>query len=151
MILSTLHTNTAAGAVTRLLDMEMEPFLLSSVLTAVLAQRLVRRLCMACRVPYAPDPALLAPFGNMPDAANFHRAVGCGACNGSGYRGRIALIELLTVDDQIAKLILRRADTREIAQAAEAAGMRSLLADGVGKAAAGLTTIEEVLRVASGG
>jgi len=151
MILSTLHTNTAAGAVTRLLDMEMEPFLLSSVLTAVLAQRLVRRLCMACRAPYAPDPALLAPFGNMPDAANFHRAVGCGACNGSGYRGRIALIELLTVDDQIAKLILRRADTREIAQAAEAAGMRSLLADGVGKAAAGLTTIEEVLRVASGG
>ena len=151
MILSTLHTNTAAGAVTRLLDMEMEPFLLSSVLTAVLAQRLVRRLCMACRVPYAPDPALLAPFGNMPDAANFHRPVGCGACNGSGYRGRIALIELLTVDDRIAKLILRRADTREIAQAAEAAGMRSLLADGVGKAAAGLTTIEEVLRVASGG
>jgi len=87
----------------------------------------------------------------MPDAANFHRPAGCGACNGSGYRGRIALIELLTVDDQIAKLILRRADTREIAQAAEAAGMRSLLADGVGKAAAGLTTIEEVLRVASGG
>ena len=151
MILSTLHTNTAAGAVTRLLDMEMEPFLLSSVLTAVLAQRLVRRLCMACRAPYAPDPALLAPFGNMPDVADFHRPVGCSACNGSGYRGRIALIELLAVDDQIAKLILRRADTREIAQAAEAAGMRSLLADGIGKAAAGMTTIEEVLRVASGG
>jgi len=151
MILSTLHTNTAAGAVTRLLDMEMEPFLLSSVLTAVLAQRLVRRLCMACRAPYRPDPALLAPFGNVPDATHFHRPVGCGACNGSGYRGRVALIELLAVDDQIAKLILRRADTREIAQAAEAGGMRSLLADGIGKAAAGLTTIEEVLRVASGG
>jgi len=151
MILSTLHTNTAAGAVTRLLYMEMEPFLLSSVLTAVLAQRLVRRLCTACRAPYAPDPALLAPFGGVPELAHFHRAVGCGACNGSGYRGRVALIELLAVDDQIAKLILRRADTREIAQAAEAGGMRSLLADGIGKAAAGLTTVEEVLRVASGG
>ncbi|OYW46151.1 MAG: type II secretion system protein GspE [Sphingomonadales bacterium 32-68-7] len=150
MILSTLHTNTAAGAVTRLLDMAVEPFLLSSVLTAVLAQRLVRRLCTACREPYEPDALALEPLGACAQPRAFHRPVGCPACGGSGYRGRIALTEVLVIDEAIGRLVLQRADTREIARAGEAAGMRTLLADGMAKAAGGLTSLEEVLRVSSG-
>jgi len=152
MILSTLHTNTAAGAVSRLLDMGVEPFLLGSVLTGILAQRLVRRLCMECRQPYAPGdgmPEGLAPLLRA-GAATFFHAAGCERCGGSGYAGRVAVLEFLRVDDQISRLILHRADTPDIQAAGEAGGMRSLLADGVAKAAAGLTTVEEVLRVASG-
>ncbi len=149
MILSTLHTNTAAGAVTRLLDMGVEPFLLSSVLSGVLAQRLVRRLCAACRVPFTPDAEILTTIGAPTDLdkLHFHRAVGCPKCRGTGYSGRVALLEFLPIDPRVAKLILHRADTREIAAAAEG-HMRTLRDDGVIKAAAGLTTIEEVLRVA---
>lgn len=151
MILSTLHTNTAAGAVTRLLDMDVEPFLLSSVLAAVLAQRLVRQLCPHCREPYQPDGELVEQLGaTLPAGVQFFRATGCHECGGAGYRGRIALLELLVVDEAVAKLILRRADAREVAQAAAAGGMRSMLDDGLLKAAAGLTTIEEVVRVATG-
>ncbi len=153
MILSTLHTNTAAGAITRLIDMEVEPFLLSSVLAGVLAQRLVRRLCLQCRVSFVPDEALLTSLGI--DAAagyesHFHRAAGCTACHGTGYSGRIALFDFLPVDEAIARLILKRADARQIEECANAAGHRSLLQEGFAKAAQGLTTIEEVLRVASG-
>ncbi len=149
MILSTLHTNTAAGAVTRLLDMGIEPFLLSSVLTAVAAQRLVRRLCAECSEPFTPDPAVIERLGIAVSDARFRRPVGCPKCGKSGFKGRVALAELLIVDDEIARLILKGADTREVAATAEAAGMRSLLADGLAKAAAGVTTIEEALRVAN--
>lgn len=152
MILSTLHTNTAAGAVSRLLDMGVEPFLLGSVLTGVLAQRLVRRLCPQCRAPYDPGeaPATLQPALAAQRVARLYRPVGCAACGDSGYAGRLALLEFLTVDPRVARLILHRADTPDIAAAAEAGGMRSLLFDGVAKAAQGWTSIEEVLRVASG-
>ena len=153
MILSTLHTNTAAGAITRLIDMEVEPFLLSSVLAGVLAQRLVRRLCLHCREPFVPDEALLASLGidaAALAASQFHRAAGCTGCHGTGYSGRIALFDFLPVDDAIARLILKRADARQIEECAAAAGQRSLLQEGYAKAAQGLTTIEEVLRVASG-
>jgi len=153
MILSTLHTNTAAGAITRLIDMDVEPFLLSSVLAGVLAQRLVRRLCLQCRVPFVPDEALLGTLSLDAAAAedgHFHRAAGCTACHGTGYSGRIALFDFLPVDDAIARLILKRADARQIEECANAAGHRSLLQEGFAKAAQGLTTIEEVLRVASG-
>jgi general secretion pathway protein E len=151
MILSTLHTNSAAGAVTRLIDMDVEPFLLSSVLNGVLAQRLVRRLCTECREPFAASPELMADVGLPADSDNrFWRAVGCPACNNSGYSGRIALLEFLPVDDTIARLILRRADTREIGEAATAGGMRSLRGDGIAKARRGLTTLEEALRVTAG-
>ncbi len=153
MILSTLHTNTAAGAVTRLLDMGVEPFLLSSVLTAVLSQRLVRRLCQECRDHMPVDPATLAAFGG--DHLRLHpqrlyRAVGCSACGQTGYVGRVAIVEYVEIDLAIARLILDRADTRAIADAAAAGGMRTLAEDGLLKAAAGLTTIEEVLRVSGG-
>jgi len=152
LILSTLHTNTAAGAVTRLLDMGLEPFLLSSVLTGALAQRLVRRLCASCREPFAPDESLAPVFAEQGVAmpTEIFRSRGCHHCNGSGYTGRIAIVELLTIDSTIAQLVLRRADTREIALAARAAGTPTLLADGLTKVAAGQTTIEEVLRVAAG-
>jgi general secretion pathway protein E len=153
MILSTLHTNTAAGAVTRLLDMAVEPFLLSSVLSGVLAQRLVRRLCPACREPYAPDERVLAVLGRQwldHAPSRLYRASGCAACGGSGYAGRLALLEFLGVDEAVADLILRRADARTIATAALDWRQDTMVADGVIKAAAGLTTLEEVLRVTSG-
>lgn len=150
MILSTLHTNTAAGAVTRLLDMAVEPFLLSSVLSGVLAQRLVRRLCPDCRQPFQPDAAALAALGTdrLPDGATFYRAVGCSRCRDSGYVGRMALLEFLPVDAAVARVILNRPDSRDIVEAAQGK-MRSLRADGLAKAASGLTTIEEVLRVST--
>jgi len=151
LILSTLHTNSAAGAVARLIDMEVEPFLLGSVLNAVLAQRLVRRLCTACREPYSASPELLADIGlKKKKPVTFYRAVGCQSCNDTGYAGRIALLEFLVVNDVIARLILRRADAAELAQAAADADMRTLLQDGLAKARDGLTTVEEVLRVAVG-
>jgi general secretion pathway protein E len=153
MILSTLHTNTAAGAISRLLDMGVEPFLLGSVLSGILAQRLVRRLCPDCRRPYVPDddiPEILVPMLHTVGPRLFYHAEGCERCGGSGYSGRVAVLEFLRVDDAVSKLILRSADTPEIQAAGEAGGMRSLFADGVAKAAIGLTTIEEVLRVSSG-
>jgi len=150
MILSTLHTNTAAGAVSRLIDMGVETFLLSSVLAGVLAQRLVRRLCAECRTPFAPDQALMTAIPalagkELPD--RLYRAVGCDRCRGSGYGGRIALFDFLAVDETVARLILAGADPRDIAAAGSEGGM---VADGLAKAAAGLTTLEEILRVATG-
>ena len=149
MILSTLHTNTAAGAVGRLIDMKVEPFLLASVLAGVLAQRLVRRLCDDCRTPYVPDKTTRHDL-ELPKKAEFFHPVGCASCNGTGYRGRLALFEFIPVDAVLARLILDRVDTRVIEDAAHAAGHRSLIQDGIAKAARGLTSIEEVLRVANG-
>ena len=151
-ILSTLHTNTAVGAIARLIDMQVEPFLLSSTLNAVLAQRLVRRLCPACREAYPPSAAQLAVLGIAEgDGRPFFRPIGCGSCGRSGYRKRIALIELLTVDEAVAGMILARVDARAIAAAAQASGaLAPMLADGIAKLHAGATSFEEVLRVVAG-
>ena len=154
VILSTLHTNTAVGAVGRLFDMGVEPFLLSSVLNGVLAQRLVRRLCGVCREPSAIDTEAaiaLAQEQDAPTPAQLYRGIGCDACGGSGYKGRVALHELLVVTDTIGRMILNRADGREIVAEAMKSGMRSLMADGLTKAAAGQTSLAEVLRVANEG
>jgi general secretion pathway protein E len=154
VILSTLHTNTAVGAVGRLLDMEVEPFLLSSVLNGVLAQRLVRRLCEACRAPSEVDREAaieLAEGQNAPPPPLLYRGAGCEKCGGSGYKGRVALHELLVVTDEIGRMILHRADGREIVAEAMRSDMRSLLADGLAKASAGQTSLAEVLRVANEG
>lgn len=150
VILATLHTNTAPGAITRLLDMGIEPFLLGSVVNAVMAQRLVRRLCAHCREEYLPGPEVhgLMPGLELGDRP-LYRPRGCAKCGGNGYQGRIALIELLVVDDRIAHLVLQGAGTRDIAAAAAEAKMRTLLGDGLAKAHAGLTTLAEVLRVAT--
>jgi general secretion pathway protein E len=150
MILSTLHTNTAASSVTRLLDMGVEPFLITSTLNAVLAQRLVRRLCPQCRTTTVLSREAIDSLGL--DAAamggmQFYKPHGCSACGNTGFRGRIALFELLEMDDEISRLILVRAEVREVQRAAVSAGMRTMLADGIAKAQAGLTTVEEILRV----
>ena len=152
MILSTLHTNSASAAVTRLLDMGVEPFLITSTLNAVLAQRLVRRLCATCRQPYTPPPGTAESFGLAPDALpRLYRPVGCPTCGGSGFRGRIAVLELLVMNDAIAKLVLDRAEAREVQAAAVAAGMRTMFDDGLSKVRVGETVIEEVLRVTRDG
>jgi general secretion pathway protein E len=149
-ILSTLHTNSAASAVTRLLDMGVEPFLITSTLNAVLAQRLVRRLCAECREPYAPTPEALDALGLQPfrkGVTRLYHPKGCERCGHSGFKGRLALLELLIVDEDVSRLVLARAEAREIERAAIAASMRTMLADGLAKAMSGQTTIEEVLRV----
>ncbi len=147
MILSTLHTNSAASALTRLLDIGVEPFLIASTLTAVLGQRLVRRLCPECRAPYSTAGLDLGSGVTMQGVRTLYRAQGCEACGGSGFRGRIAILELLVVDEVITRLVMARVGAAELEGAAIRDGMRSMLVDGVAKATAGLTTIEEVLRV----
>jgi general secretion pathway protein E len=151
-ILSTLHTNNASAAVTRLIDMGMEPFLISSTVNAVLAQRLVRRLCPVCRTPHEAHVKELSALGaaarDLGQAPiRLWSAPGCEACGHSGFKGRLAILELLPVDDEIARLVLARAEAREIERAAVAAGMRTMLQDGMAKALAGQTTIDEILRV----
>ena len=149
-ILSTLHTNSAAAAVTRLLDMGIEPFLLTSTLNGVLAQRLVRRLCPVCREPYpaAERERLAAGLSSAPGPrVQLWRAPGCAACSHSGFKGRVAILELLPLGDETARLVLARAEAREIEREAVSRGMRTMLQDGIAKACAGLTTLDEVLRV----
>jgi len=147
LVLSTLHTNTAVGAVTRLRDMGVEPFLLSSSLLAVLAQRLVRTLCPECRVPHQPDPRERAILGVEPQSpAGIFRAGGCEACNFSGYRGRTGIYELLAVDDQVRELIHSGAGEQHIERHLRRT-TPSIRDDGIAKVLAGITTLEEVLRV----
>jgi general secretion pathway protein E len=125
--------------------MGIEPFLIASTLNGVLAQRLVRRLCPYCREAYTPTPGDLAALGVSPACADrLWRASGCAECGGSGYRGRIALLELLEMDAQVERLVLEQASARDIQQAA---GLRTMLDDGLAKARDGLTTLEEILRV----
>jgi general secretion pathway protein E len=148
-ILSTLHTNDASSTVTRLLDMGVEPFLITSTLNAVLAQRLVRRLCQHCREEYTPSEAALRAWSADlagRSIAKLYHPKGCDACEGTGFRGRLAVTELLMMNDEIARLVLARAEAREIQRAAMGKSMRTMFADGLAKAQAGLTTIEEVLR-----
>ncbi|HAZ63641.1 MAG TPA: type II secretion system protein GspE [Armatimonadetes bacterium] len=150
LVFSTLHTNDSAGAVARLLDMGIEPFLVASSLEGVLAQRLVRRLCPACKAPHAPTSAELYDMGNLADESRQHtifRPVGCDECRGTGYRGRVGLIELLVVDDEIQELILRRASSAAIRESAQARGLVTLREEGWRHAFAGLTSIDEVTRV----
>jgi general secretion pathway protein E len=148
LVFSTLHTNDAPGAVTRLQDMGCEPYLVSSVLSGVLAQRLVRRVCPACRAPDHPDPATLLALG-VTDAAGvelFH-GKGCDDCRGTGYRGRTGIYELFRITEDARSLIVRKAPAGEIRRLATAQGMVTLREDAWAKACAGLSTVEEILRV----
>src|SRR5919108_2749900 len=148
LVFSTLHTNDAPGAITRLQDMGVEGYLVASVLEAVLAQRLVRRICPACRVPDAPSRADLDALGVVaPDHAQLFRGKGCDDCRGTGYRGRMGIYELFPITEDARSLMLRRATARDIRQHAIAAGMVTLRMDGWRRACEGLTTIEEILRV----
>jgi len=145
LVFSTLHTNDAAGAFARLIDMGAEPFLVASAVAAVMAQRLVRRLCPHCRKP---EPLDIALWNNpvTPPSNQVFAAVGCDRCTRTGYRGRRGIFELLAVNDAIESLIINRSSSNEIKAAAVAAGMRTLRDDGWEKAFAGVTTVEEVIR-----
>jgi general secretion pathway protein E len=150
LLLSTLHTNDAVGAIVRLLDMGLEDYLLASVLRGVLAQRLVRCLCRLCREPYRPAPALCERFGLVPRDGNelvLYRAKGCEACGETGYHGRTVVAELLVVDERFQPLILGHTDVGALQQAARGAGLIEMRRDGLAKACAGITSLEEVLRV----
>jgi len=145
LVLSTLHTNDAPSAIARLLDMGVEPFLVASSLTGVLAQRLVRVVCGNCRVEYEPDENELSYFDHEP--ARLYRGEGCPRCKHTGYYGRTAIFELLVIDDKIRTMISARKDAAAIRDAAVRGGMETLYGAGLRKVAAGTTTLSEVLRV----
>ncbi len=149
LVLSTLHTNDAAGAVTRLIEMGVEPFLLSSALIGIIAQRLVRKICPKCREAFSPSPLELKRIGLNAERKDFkfYRGKGCTFCKQSGYKGRIGIYEILKVDDKIRELILSGASSEEIRRTAIKRGMRTLKHDGLFKALKGVTTAEEVMRV----
>ena len=155
LVFSTLHTNDAASAVTRLLDLGIEPYLVSSSLVAVLAQRLVRRLCEECKQPDAASSRLPQPPAAMLEVAGMEpselggafRPIGCDVCRGTGFRGRIGLFELLVVDDECRELVQSRGNAAQLRQAALQAGMQLLATDGLLKVHGGMTTLDEVLRV----
>ncbi|MGZ6162699.1 MAG: type II secretion system ATPase GspE, partial [Myxococcaceae bacterium] len=153
LVFSTVHTNDAASAITRLVDMGVEPFLVASSLTAVMAQRLVRRVCRECREAYQPTAEELKEVGLTPEAVAragnppIYRAKGCEVCGRNGYRGRTGIYELLLVDDDIRQLALKNTDSSTIKRAGVKKGMRTLLDDGARKVLAGETTLAEVLSV----
>jgi general secretion pathway protein E len=150
LVFSTLHTNDSAGAITRLIDMGIEPFLASSSLIAIMAQRLVRIVCPDCRQKYSPSEEELREIGidtRGADIKPLYRAVGCENCLGTGYRGRTGIFELLVLDDDIRSLILKNYDTTTIKKTATKKGMLTLRQDGASKVLKGVSTIEEVVRV----
>jgi len=151
LVLSTLHTNDAPSAVTRLIEMDIEPFLVGSALDCVVAQRLARRLCDRCKQLQEYDAAYLdhLGFGRREDEASvrLYHAVGCSACSGTGYRGRMAIHEVMTVNEDIERLAVARASSAEIMRLAVSQGMLTLRQDGWAKVRSGLTSIEEILRV----
>jgi len=150
LVLSTLHTNDAPSAVTRLVDMGVEPFLIAASVIGVLAQRLGRRICPNCKEPYKPPADALHRVGfSVEDMESvvFYRGRGCDQCRHSGYRGRTGLFELMMLNEEIADLIVKRAPLSEVRAAALANGMKALKMDGFQKVIEGMTTVEEVMRV----
>jgi general secretion pathway protein E len=151
LVLSTLHTNNAASSISRLLDMGVQDFLLTSTLNGAVAQRLVRKLCLHCREPYIAMPELIMQLGlrrysNGADVTLF-RCKGCAECHGTGFFGRTSIFETLAVTDPIRRMILRHSESHELERLACQGGMRTMYDDGMSKALAGVTTIEEVLQV----
>ena len=148
LVLSTIHTNDAAGAPPRLIDMGVEPFLVASSMLGIVAQRLMRKVCSKCRAPHVPTPFEMEELGfqEVPKDAVFYKAVGCPSCSQSGYSGRTVIHELLIMDDKIRSLIVKNADSGTIKKAAVANGMVTLREDGVRKVLLGITTIDELMR-----
>ncbi|RJP86061.1 MAG: type II secretion system protein GspE [Desulfobacteraceae bacterium] len=153
LVFSTLHTNDSASAITRLVDIGVEPFLISSSVIAVIAQRLLRVLCSDCKEPYHPDAETLQQLGNIKGAASadgpvtFYRAKGCPRCFGSGYKGRLGIYEIMVLNESLQSMILKSHDSHQIKKEAVSQGMTTLYDDGIQKVLEGITTIEEVLRV----
>jgi general secretion pathway protein E len=148
LVFSTLHTNDAASAATRLIDMGIEPFLVASSVVAVLAQRLIRKICPDCKTPYKPSAEELSRLDLSPQTdITLYRGVGCQACSQTGYRGRTGIFELMVLDDEIRRLIGSKADASAIKQAAIAKGMMTLKQDGAERVLQGHTSLEEVMRI----
>jgi general secretion pathway protein E len=150
LVLSTLHTNDAPSAITRLVDIGIEPFLISSVVVAVAAQRLIRVLCENCKSPYQPNQVTLESIGLRPEdmeGRTLYRSAGCPKCFHTGYKGRVAIFEIMMMDHKLKNLILGSYDAYKIREQALALGMVSLRQDGIEKVLAGQSTVEEVVRV----
>ena len=153
LVFSTVHTNDAAGAVTRLVDMGVEPFLVASSLIGILAQRLVRVLCKDCRAPYLPAPEELKEIGLTPEEVRetsggmLYKPGGCAECNNTGYRGRTGIYEMMLLDDELRQLTLKNVDSGTIKRQAVSKGMRTLMDDGAQKVMGGVTSVAEVLSV----
>ena len=150
MVLSTLHTNDAAGAVTRLIDMGIEPFLVASAVIGCVAQRLVRKICPECRQPYVPFPdspeCLMLP-DNPEACALLYHGTGCIHCGNTGFRGRLAVHEVMPMSPALRELVVRRASTSDLTQQAIAEGMQTIQQDGMSKVLDGRTSLKEMLRV----
>jgi type IV pilus assembly protein PilB len=149
LVFSTLHTNDAAGAIPRMINMGQEPFLVASALRAVVGQALLRVNCVACREEYRPAEEILARAGMPPgaDRGPFQRGKGCAQCGHTGFRGRIGVYELMEITPEISRLVMRRANSQELLEAAMAAGMTTMRQDGVAKALRGVTSLEEVVQL----
>lgn len=151
LVLSTLHTNDAPSAVTRMVDMGIEPYLISATVIGVLAQRLARKVCSKCKAPYQVPASELRRFGFKAQAADemvtLYRGEGCEACRHTGFKGRLGIYELMRMNDEIRELVVRRAPLADVREAAKANGMRELKEDGLEKVLAGITTPDEVMRV----
>jgi type IV pilus assembly protein PilB len=149
LVLSTLHTNDAPSAITRLTEMDIEPFLVGSALDCVVAQRLARKLCDRCKAPaiYEPEQLRALGFVDGQDVPAFFAPIGCAVCSNTGYRGRIALHEVMTVSEEIERLAVARASSAEISRVAQAQGMLTLRQDGWEKVKLGMTSIDEIMRV----
>jgi type II secretory ATPase GspE/PulE/Tfp pilus assembly ATPase PilB-like protein len=157
--LSTLHTNDAASALPRLLDLGVKPFILAPAINAIIAQRLVRKICQSCKQEYILDTKLAARVkmiieaipktanATVPKGIKYFHSPGCSMCNGLGYRGRIGIYEIFTMNEKIENLIQKQASTSEIRNQAIADGMLTMAQDGILKALAGVTDVEEVFRV----
>ncbi|KKR11652.1 MAG: Type II secretion system protein E (GspE) [Candidatus Woesebacteria bacterium GW2011_GWA1_39_21] len=153
LVLSTLHTNTAAGAVPRLLDMGAAAFLLASTLNVVVAQRLVRKICPSCITKYTPDESIVKKIskelGDGYDKLKFYKGKGCNDCNHKGYLGRVGIYEIMPITEKLRQIIVQKPTTEQLFKEAVSEGMITMMRDGMDKIAAGLTTIEEVFRVAN--
>ena len=150
LVFSTLHTNDAPGAITRLVDMGVKPFLVATALRAVMAQRLLRRICPECKKPYTPSAAEIKMLRLSPEyLANhqFYKGTGCKKCGHTGYKGRIGIYEIFQITEDIARLVFANESSGVIREAARRAGMRSLRDDAMRKAEAGISTLEEVIFV----
>ena len=151
LVFSTLHTNDAPSAITRLIDMGVPSYLVASSVVAIMAQRLVRVVCQKCKQPYSPSEATMQAAGITPEMmarASFSRGRGCGNCQGSGFRGRLGIYELMLMSTKIRELTFKEAPTDQVRRAAQSEGMRTLYWDGIEKVLKGLTTLDEIFRVA---
>jgi type II secretory ATPase GspE/PulE/Tfp pilus assembly ATPase PilB-like protein len=146
LVFSTLHTNDAVSSLPRLIDMEVEPFLIASTVDTVISQRLVRILCNKCKEAYSTSPELIKKIGvEMPEDTTLYRAKGCQECNDTGYRGRTAIYEILKMNEELRNLVLAKSGSEMLSEAAKKSGMQTMYGVGIKKVILGITSLEEVI------